>query len=331
MRQAHEMTGALRRRTLLLGAAAATLPAGGALAQTAPRPVRYVVAGPAGGSADIVARLFADEMGQVLGAPGIVDPKPGAAGMIAVNDLLQSPRDGQTVLVGVNSLVSEIPHIVKTRHDMFKDVVPLAELARGALVLVGSPDFAPRTLADIVAAAKRQPGKISYASYSAGTISHVLGQMLNSAAGIELTHVAYKGSTPALADVMGGHVHLMFDGMATSLPLIRAGKLKVYAVSTPRRSSLLPQVPTFAELGFEQLTVTGWMGLWGSAGLPEAAQASLRAAALKALQKPALRQRLQEAGFEPGEPRTQVEMAQGLRRDYDRVGAVLRSIDFKPE
>jgi tripartite-type tricarboxylate transporter receptor subunit TctC len=330
MRSTHPVT--LSRRRALLAGAALCLPAAPALAQAWPtRPLRIIVAGPAGANADILARLLGDGLAKDLGQPVIVDNKPGAAGALAVNELLQAPRDGHTVLVGVNSLVSEIPHIVKLRIDMAKELRPVAELARGGLVLVAHPAFPPKNLAELIAHAKAQPGKLNYASYSAGTLSHVLGLLLNQAAGIDLTHVGYRGSTPALADVMGGHVPLMFDGIPTSLPLLKAGKIKAYAVSTPRRSALLPDVPTFAEAGYAQLEAQAWMGLWTTPDVPAPLQQRLRDATLKVLAQPAAGERVRDAGFEPGQPRNVDEMIKGLRADYERVGAVLKSIGFQPE
>jgi tripartite-type tricarboxylate transporter receptor subunit TctC len=322
----------LSRRRLLSAAALLSVTHGLARAQAWPvKPVRLVVAGPAGGSADLVARLVAEPLSRELGQPVIVDNKPGAAGAIAVGELLQAQRDGHTLLVGVNSLVSEIPHIVKLRWDMAREIRPLAELARGGLVLVANPSVPAKDLKELVAYAKANPGKLNYASYSAGTLSHVLGLQLNQAAGIQLTHVGYKGSTPALADVMGNHVPLMFDGLATSLPLIRGGKIKAYAVSSPKRAPQLPDVPTFHEAGYPQLDALGWMGLWATPDVPAAVQARVREAALKVLSDAALRTRMLDTGFEAGLPRTTDEMAKGLKVDYDRVGAVLQAIGFKPE
>ncbi|BDI05870.1 Bug family tripartite tricarboxylate transporter substrate binding protein [Sphaerotilus microaerophilus] len=322
-------------RRHLLGAAALAWMAGPAVrAQggTFPtRPLRLIAAGPAGATADLIARLVADPLARALGQSAIVEPKPGAAGALAVGDLVQAPHDGHTLLVGVSSLVSEIPHIVKLRLDMAKELRPLAELARGGLVLVGHPGLPARNLAELIAHVKARPGQVNVASYSPGTLSHVLGLLLNQAAGIDLQHVGYKGSTPALADVMGGHVPLMFDGIGTSLPLIRAGKLRAFAVSLPRRSPVLPDVPTFTELGYPSLEALSWMGLWCPPDVPAAAQARLRDAALAALQQPALRSRLQELGFEVGSPRSPDELAAGLKAEYERVGAVLRGIGFKAE
>lgn len=329
------VTGRCFRWLLRAGLAttAAALVSGSA-AQTPAWPtktIRVIAAGPAGGTADITARLLADGLAKELGKAVIVDPKSGAAGAIAVQELLAAPRDGHTVLVGVNSLVSEIPHIVKLKLDMARAIRPIAELARGGLVLVASPGWPPRTVTELVAYAKAHPGQVNYASYSPGTMSHILGLQLARAAGIELTHVGYKGSTQALADVMGGHVPMMFDGMPTSIPLIKAGKVKALAVSTPKRSPLLPGVPTFTELGYPDLQAIAWMGLWATPDAPSAAQARLRDAALRVMAQPAMHQRLRDAGFEPGEPRTTDDMGQTLRADSDRVGALLRSIGFQPQ
>ncbi len=265
-----------RRRLLAAAALLALAPLraraqGGAFPN---KPLRLIAAGPAGATADLIARLIADALARKLGQTAIVEPKPGAAGALAVSDLIQSPHDGHTLLVGVNSLVSEIPHIVKLRIDMARELRPLAELARGGLVLVANPSFPARTLAELIAYAKANPGKLNVASYSPGTLSHVLGLLLNRAAGIELQHVGYKGSTPALSDVMGGHVPLMFDGIGTSLPLLRAGKLKAFAVSTPKRSPVLPEVPTFTELGYPTLEALAWMGLWCPPDVPAPKMAS---------------------------------------------------------
>ena len=327
-----------RRFTLrLLGLAAAASAAGLLVARAQAqgkwpeKTVRIVAAGPAGGSADIVARLLADQLSKQVGQPVIVDPRAGAGGVLAVNELSLAARDGQTLLVGVDSLVSEIPHILKLSVTMANEIKPISEVARGGLVLVGNASLPARTLPELIAYVKAHPGSVNFASFSAGTRSHVLGLLLNKAAGIDMTHVGYKGSTPALQDLMGGHVPLMFDGMATSLPLIKSGRIKAFAVSTPKRSPLLPDVPTFTELGYPQLETIAWMGLWVKPDMPAALQAQIRDAALKSLAAPSVRERLQEVGFEPPQPRTPDELSASLKADSERVGAVLKSIGFKPE
>jgi tripartite-type tricarboxylate transporter receptor subunit TctC len=334
LRMPHSSRLGTTRRSLLAGAAAVAALGSAAARAEAGWPhqrVRIIVAGAAGASADILARLLADAVAKELGQTVIVDPKPGAAGVLAVSELSQSPHDGHTLLVAVNSLVSEVPHIIKLRVDMAREITPLAELARGGLVLVGHPSLPANTLAELIAYVKARPGRMNVASYSPGTLSHVLGLLLNQAAGIDLAHVGYKGSTPALADVMGGHVPLMFDAIPSSLPLIRSGKLKAFAVSTPQRSPVLPDVPTFTELGYGTLEALAWMGLWCSPGVPAPVQARVRETALKALAQAAVKQRLREIGFDVGLPRTTDEMVAGLRADYERVGAVLKGIGFKQE
>jgi tripartite-type tricarboxylate transporter receptor subunit TctC len=301
-------------------------------AQAWPRKtVRLVVAGPAGGSADILARLVADPLSKEIHQPVIVDPRAGAGGSIAVSDLLQAPHDGQTLLVAVNSVASEVPHIMKLRWDPLKELKPQAELARGGLVLIANPSVPAKDLKELIAWAKTKPDSVSYASYSPGTMSHVLGLILNKAAGIQLVHVPYKGSTPALSDVMGNHVPLMFDGIATSLPMIKAGKVKAIAVSTPGRMPQLPDVPTFRELGYPQMDAIGWIGLWSTPDAPAGAQARLRQAVTKVLADPALRARILETGFDAGSGATPEELQKNLRSDSERVGRVLDSIGFRPE
>jgi tripartite-type tricarboxylate transporter receptor subunit TctC len=322
----------LTRRHLVAAAAWGALVPLRALAQGFPsKPLRVIVAGPAGANADIVARLVTEPLAKELGQTAIVEPKPGAAGAIAVNDLLQSPQDGHTLLVAVNALVSEVPHMVKLKIDMQQSLRPIAELARGGLVLVGNPSFPANNLKDLIAYVKAHPGKVNVASYSPGSLSHVLGLLLNQAAGTDLTHVGYKGSTPALTDVMGNHVPLMFDAIPTSLPLIKSGKIKAFAVSLPKRSTALPDVPTFTELGYPKLEALAWMGLWCTPSVPAGVQARVREATLKVLTQPAVRERLLELGFDVGAARGVDDIVAGLKADHDRVGAVLQSIGFKPE
>ncbi len=293
--------------------------------------IRVVAAGPGGASADILARVVADGLAKETGQPVIVEPKPGAGGALAVNDLSQSPQDGHTLLVGVSSIVSEIPHVIKMPGDMTKEIKPLVEIGHGGLVMVGAPSVPAKSFGELLTWVKANRGKVGYASYTPGTLSHVLGLQLNEAAGLDMTHVGYKGSTPALTDVMGNHVPLMFDGLATSLPLIKSGKIKAFAVSSPKRSPMLPDVPTFAELGYPQLTAESWMGLWVKPGVPADVQAAVRTTTLKLMEHPDTRKRVLELGLEPGSTRTPEELSKSLAADYRRVGDVLKSINFKPE
>jgi tripartite-type tricarboxylate transporter receptor subunit TctC len=303
-----------------------------ATAQTWPeRPIRVVVPAPAGGSMDVVARIVAEAIQPGLGQPVLVDNKPGAMGMLGVGEMLAAPRDGHTVMLHLNGVATEVPHVAKSRYDPFKDIKPIAQLARSGLVMVGGPQLQARTLKDVVAHVKANPGKVSFASYGTGLVSHTLGIQFNALAGLDMLHVGYKGSPPALQDVMGGHVPLMFDGPVTSMPMVKAGKVKAFAVTTPERMSVLPDVPTFAEQGFPDMTQVAWIGLWVASDVPAAVQVRLRDAALKALQLPAVRDRLTALGLEPGLPASADELAKSLRIDYERQATLLKSINFKPE
>lgn len=322
-----------RRAALGAIAGAALLAAApAAFAQAWPaKPVRIVIGAPAGGTTDIVARLLADGLQKEWGQPVIVEAKPGAAGMIAMQDFLSQPADGHTLLVAVNALVTEIPHVLKLKFDPFKDVKPVADLARSGLVFVGNPSLPAKNVAEVVAYAKANPAKLSYASYSLGTISHTMGLELNKAAGTDLNHVPYKGSPPALQDVMGGHVALMFDGPATSIPMIKGGKLRAFAVSGPKRNPALPDVPTFAEQGFPMLGEVAWMGLWIKPDVPADVQAKIRQATLKVMAQPAVQARLADFGNDVGSGATPDELAKSLKRDHDKQGETLRGLGIKPQ
>lgn len=323
-----------RRRVLLAAAgAAATLAAPAARAQPlSDRPIRILVGAPAGGTADLIGRTVAEPMARRLGQPVIVDNRPGGLGAIVMDAFLGAPRDGHTLLLSVNGLFTEIPHTMKPKYDPVKDVRPLVELAGGGLVLVGNPGIPARTLPELVAWVKANAGKVSFASYTAGTMSHVLGLQLNALAGLDMQHVAYKGSPPALQDVMGGQVPLMFDGLATSVPNIRAGKLRAYAVSAPARSSVLPDVPTLAELGYPSMTRTAWLGLFTTPDVPAAVQQRLREEALAALAVPAVRERLTSLGLEvnTANPPTPEQLARSIEADHRSIGEALRAVGYQP-
>lgn len=326
-----------RRRALLLAAAAGAMYAlgtGPARAQPlSDRPIRILVGAPPGGTADILARLVADGLGKGLGQAVIVENKPGALGAIVMDTFMAAPRDGHTLLLSVNGLFTEIPHTLKPRYDPLKDVKPLVEVAGSGLVLVGHPALPARTLAEAVAYVKANPGKVNFASYSPGTLSHVLGLQLNKLAGLDMQHVGYKGSPPALQDLMGGQVQFMFDGLATSVPHIKAGKLRAFAVSAPERSHALPDVPTLAELGYKEMTRTAWLGLWAHPDAPAAVQQRIRDETLKVLGTPGIRDRLMSLGLNTHtqSPPTPDQMWASVAADHRSVGETLRSVNYKPE
>ncbi|MBP0630846.1 MULTISPECIES: tripartite tricarboxylate transporter substrate binding protein [unclassified Cupriavidus] len=324
-----------RRRVLaaMLATGLAMTAAPGRAQPLSDRPIRIIALGTPGATADLVARLLGDAMAKSLRQPVIVENKPGGGGAFALDSLMTAPNDGHTYLVAVNSLVTEIPHSIKPKYDLFKAIKPLAELGGGGLVLVGDARLPPRTLEEMIAYVKAHPGKTNFASYSPGTLSHVFGLQLNKLAGLDMNHIGYKGSTPALQDIMGGSVQFMFDGQATSIPLIKAGKLRPFAITSPQRSDALPDVPTFAELGFKDLTRTSWMGLWTVPSAPAAIQARIRDEALKALADPVVRARLSSLGLsvDTKNPRTPEQLSKRLAEDFESVGALLRAVNYKPD
>lgn len=325
---------ALRRAgawVLAVGAACAAL-GPGAMAQDWPsKPVRIVVGGPAGGTADALARLVAEGMGTALGKPVIVEAKPGAAGGIAVNDLLSSPHDGHTLLLIQGGIVSETPLAYKVSYEPFKSLKPLVQLSRQGLVLVGNKQLPAHNLKELVGYLKAQKDGTNYASYAAGMRGHTSGVQFARLAGVTLNHVGYKGSPPALQDLMGGHVSLLFDGPATSLPLLKGGKIKAYAVNFPTRISALPDVPTFTELGYPALSEVGWMGLWATPDAPAAVQARVRELALQTMKQPRAQERLKTLGMEGGLPLSSEELSRDLRQAYERQSELLRTIGYQPE
>jgi len=329
-------TQAISRRLFVGLAAAASIavqaPAAWAQDAWPSRPIKFLVPAPAGGTSDIVARAVAETMSKNIGQPVIVDDRPGGMGAIAVDAFLAAPRDGYTIIFAPSSLVTEVPYTIKPKYDPMKDLVPLVDIATIGLVLVANTSLPIKNLPDMIAYVKSHPGQVNFASYSPGTISHVKGLQLNKVAGLDMQHVGYRGTPPALQDVMSGQVQFMFDGIATSLPNIRGGKLRALAVTLGKRSAVLPDVPTLAELGYPDLTQTVGMGFWTTPDVPANVQGRLRAELLKVLGNPALRDRLVSYGLDPAAATQSVDdIRKSLSLDYERTGQILRSINYKPE
>ena len=308
----------------LLAAAAAPL----AMAWT-DKPVRMLVPAPAGGTMDVVARILAEQLSADIGQPIIVDNKPGAGGAIAVQAMMAAPHDGQTIMVTASNILTEIPHVMKTNFDPLKDVRPVATIASAGIVLVGAPNLAANDVKELVAYVKANPGKLSFASYSAGTSSHYAGMIFNQKAGLDLQHVPFAGSPPALTQVMGGQIAIMFDGIVTSTPLIKGGKLKAYGVAAKTRSAHLPQVPTLTELGYPDLDFSNWLGTVVATGVPADIVDKINAATLKAASAPKVRDRLAAAGFEPNTSLSSAQLAQSVKVDYERNGAIVKAFNIQ--
>ena len=292
------------------------------------KPVRFIVPAPPGGSADAAARAIGEQVSKSIGQPVIVENKPGGSGAVAVHALLGAAPDGRTLLVGSQNVLTEVPLVLKLSFDPQKDLKPVAEVARSSLVMVAYRGLKADSLAQVIAHAKANPGKMSYASYSPGTVSHYAGLVLNRAAAIDLVHVPYKGSPLALQDVLGGRVPLMFDGMATSLPLIRAGKLKAIAVASRERSKLLPEVPTFRELGYAEIEFGNWIGAIAPARMDSGLAAAINAGIVKAASTPTARERLAALGFEPAPASLPEELERSVRADRSRNAAIVKAFNI---
>jgi tripartite-type tricarboxylate transporter receptor subunit TctC len=287
------------------------------------RPVSLVVPYPPGGSADILARAIGQKLGERLGQTIVVENKPGAGTAIGAKAVAAAAPDGYTLLLGTVSSHAINPGMTKVGYDPVKDFVAVSPVAAIPFVLVAHPSMSARTVAEVVALAKSTPGKVSYASAGPGTSNHLAGELLASTAGVSLLHVPYKGSAPALNDVLAGHVPLMFDLLATALPNVQSGKLKALAVTSRQRSALLPDVPTAIEGLGAEFDVTAWFGVFAPAGTPDAVVTRLNADLTAVLQSPDMQKRLRDMGAEP-ETAAPAAYARFVREESGKWTTVLR-------
>ena len=261
--------------------------------------VTLVVPYPPGGSADVLARAIGQKLGERLGQPVVVENHAGAATAIGAKAVARAPADGYTLLLGTVSSQAINPAMNKVGYDPVADFVPIAPLASIPFVFVANPSLPVTSVADVIALAKSKPGEIAYASAGPGTSNHLAGELFASEAKIKLLHVPYKGSAPALNDVLAGHVPLMFDLQATSMAHIQGGKLKPLAVTTRERSSLLPNVPTMAEAGVPGFEVSAWFGLFAPAGTPQPVVDRLNTEVTAILKSLEMTKQLRDLGAEP--------------------------------
>jgi tripartite-type tricarboxylate transporter receptor subunit TctC len=287
------------RRNFLAAAAAlivvSTATAG--LAQSYPsKPVRVVVPYPPGGSTDIVARVIGEQLSQSMGQRFVVDNRPGAGGNIGMQLAAGAEPDGYTVVVGTTAHAINMTLFKDLPYDTVKDFEPIALLTEIPLILVVNPAVEAQSVADLIALAKERPGTLNVASSGNGQSTHLAAEMFNAMAGIKLTHVPYKGSAPAITDVMAGHVQLMFDTVMSALPHVQAGKLRALAVSSAERAPVAPDVPTIAEAALPGYEAIAWNGLFAPAGTPRAIIDQLNAEVVKALQSEKVKEQLASLG-----------------------------------
>jgi tripartite-type tricarboxylate transporter receptor subunit TctC len=265
------------------------------------KPVRIVVAYPAGGGIDVMARQLAGKLSGPWGQPVVVENKPGANTILAADAVAKAAPDGHTILFTTDATFSINPHLyAKLPYDAQRDFVPVTMLVLLQQMLVAHPSLPANTLPELISLAKQKPGAINYASYGSGSQPHLAGEMLKHKAGIDLVHVPYKGISLAVPAVIAGEVQLTFSGIATGMGPLKGGRIKAIAIGGKSRSPLLPQVPTFAELGYPEVETHAWFGLFLPAGSPKDATVRIFEDVRKVLDEPEFRQKqLVERGYEP--------------------------------
>jgi tripartite-type tricarboxylate transporter receptor subunit TctC len=321
-----------RRKFLHLAAGAAVLPAmsRSAWAQTYPsRPVRIIVGFAAGGPTDVFARLIGQWLSERLGQPYIVETRPGASGNIATEAVVSAPADGYTLLLTAPANTINATLYDKLNFDFVRDIAPVASIVRTIYVMVVHPSVPAKTVPEFVAYAKANPGRINMASAGNGTPQHIAGEMFKLMAGVEMVHVPYRGAAPALTDLIGGQVQVMFDNMTSSLESIRGGKLRALAVTTATRSELLPNIPTVGDFvaGFE---ASARFGLGAPRNTPAEIIAKLNNEINAGLADPRIKARFAELGAEviPGSP---ADFGKTIADETEKWGKIIRAANIKAE
>jgi len=276
---------------------AAALVSGSALAQAWPsKPIRYVVPFPPAGATDITARIIADKIAGPLGQPVVVENRPGAAGNVGSGEVAKSAPDGYTLLQCTVAQSISATLYAKLNYDLEKDLTPVAMIALVPNVMEVNPAVRARSVAEFIALAKSKPGKINFASAGGGTSIHMSAEMFMMMTGVKMVHVPYKGSGPALADLIGGQVDVMFDNLTSSIGFIKSGKLRALAVTTATRYPELPDVPTMQEAGVPGYEATAWFGMLAPKGTPRNVVARINAEVNKALAQPDTKEKLARQG-----------------------------------
>jgi tripartite-type tricarboxylate transporter receptor subunit TctC len=295
------------------------------------RPVRLISPNPAGGANDVIGRIVAQKIGELLGQPMVMDNRGGAGGTIGTEMAARAAPDGYTLFVGSQSTVTVAPHIYsKLTYDVLRDFAPIAMFAQVQNLLNANPAFPPNTVKELIALARARPNTINYASAGSGSASHFAGLLFAKAAGIEFVHVPYKGGAPAIAAVLSGEASFNFGPMPATAGHVKANRLKAIAVSGDKRSIAFPNVPTVIESGVPGYVVIGWFGLMAPRGTPKAIVERLHATTVKAVNSPDVRQQLLNVGADPA-PNSPDEFGQFLRREYERYGRLIKEAGLKVE
>ena len=291
----------MQRITRTIAALTLAMLASGAHAQAWPaKPIKWVVPFAPGGTTDILARTIGDKLAIALGQPVIIENKPGAGGGVGADYTAKAPADGYTIMGGTISTHAINASLYKSLpYDPVKDFAPITLIARVPNMLVVNPDVPAKNVAELIALMKASPAKYTFASSGNGTSQHLSGELFKTMAGVEMQHIPYKGSPPALQDVVGGQVTMTFDNITTAWPLAKGGKLRALAVTTAKRSSVAPEVPTLAESGLAGYEVGSWQGVFAPAGTPPEIVKRLNTEIVKIIRMPDVNEKLTALGAEP--------------------------------
>ena len=292
------------------------------------RPVRLLVAQAAGGPTDVVARIYANRLSDILGQQAVIDNRHGAGGSIAGELTARAPADGYTLMVAANGTLAVAPHMIKLSYDARKDLTPVALIGNSPLGLMVHPPLPAASFKELIALAKSRPGKINFGSSGTGATSHLAGELLKMMAGIDLVHVPYKGAGPALIAIMSGEIEMMISGLSSGLPYIKQKQVRLLAVSSAKRVSLLPDAPSMAETlpGYD---VSSWYAVFAPAGTPRTIIARLHQASSAAVTTPDTQAKLATAGVDV-ETLSPQQLYTKLSTDLDRWGKVVKASGMKP-
>ena len=318
--------------TFLLVMLAACLQSAPALAQTYPtKPVRLIVPGPPGTAADIRARWIAEKLSPMLGQPIIVDNRAGAGGAIGTEAAAKSAADGYTILLVHQGTMAVNPHVyAKLGYDPLIDFAPITRLSLGPLLLAVNASLPVQSVADLVRLAKQKPGQINFGSPGNGTPPHLAGELFKHMAGIDVTHIPYKGGAQALTDLVAGQIAFSMDNLAVQLPQVKAGRIRAIATTGAQRIAALPEVPTVAEAGVRDYEYLAWMGIAAPAATPRAIVARLNFDIVTILSTPAARDWLSAQGNVPGGD-TPEQFAAFIKSEHAKLGRIVREAGIKAD
>ncbi|MEM5275838.1 tripartite tricarboxylate transporter substrate binding protein [Cupriavidus taiwanensis] len=323
------MQGWIRRAAIGLLFACAATAAGTALADYPDKPVRLVVPFPPGGATDLLAREIGNALSARLHQPVVIDNRPGAGGNLAAIAVARAPADGYTLLFGTfGSLAVNKSLYDKPGYDPLKDFAPVASVAYLPNVLVVHPSVPARTVPELLALARKEPAKLTYGSFGNGSSSHLAGELFTHLAGVDITHIPYKGSAASMTDLIGGRITMMFDSVSTALPYIRDKRVRALAVTTQKPSEQLPGVPTLAAAGVPGYELTAWFGVVAPAGTPRAVIDRLNGEIVAALKQPDLAARLASQGTVPF-PATPAQFGSYIRAQYEKWDGLIKSANIK--